>query len=287
MLRLLNNKYKEEIKGMDLKKKIKNDYEKQHSPKEDGISPGQIVVTQIDNADNDFPFRFIFSIVLDVYNDAKMGQKKQCLFYIIKTCKSVLEKAEKLGSEKKIKRILFPSVGWGALQTPIVKWAQSMSQGFSNALVEDKPKNKTIDDFENIGKVSIVIFNQKEFSDFKMYWENPEPPKHDEFDSEEEMNKTILQHNKSKQTKRQKKNGPSDDQSGQGSMIKDDKGKSTKKKNKGKSAKKNKRVDSDSEEEKVKHKSKTKLKKHKNSGSSDFKSNRKNRNSSGEYRSNK
>ena len=96
---------------MDLKKKIKNDYEKQHSPKEDGISPGQIVVTQIDNADNDFPFRFIFSIVLDVYNDAKMGQKKQCLFYIIKTCKSILEEAEERGSEKKIKRILFPSVG--------------------------------------------------------------------------------------------------------------------------------------------------------------------------------
>ena len=162
-----------------------------------------------------------------------------------------------------------------------------MSQGFSNALVEDKPKNKTIDDFENIGKVSIVIFNQKEFSDFKMYWENPEPPKHDEFDSEEEMNKTTLQQNKSQKTKRQNKNGPSDDQSGQGTNIKDNKGKSTKKKNKGKSAKKNKRVDSDSEEEKVKHKSKTKLKKHKNSGSSDFKSNRKNRNSSGEYRSNK
>ena len=80
MLRLLNNKYKEEIKGMDLKKKIKNDYEEQHRPKEDGISPGQIVVTQIDNADNDFPFRFIFSIVLDVYNDAKMGQNNKELY---------------------------------------------------------------------------------------------------------------------------------------------------------------------------------------------------------------
>ena len=84
-----------------------------------------------------------------------------------------------------------------------------MSQGFSNASVGEGSQKKTIDDFENIGKVSIVIFNQKEFREFKMYWENPEPPKHDEFDSEEEMNKTILQHNKSKQTKRQKKNGPS------------------------------------------------------------------------------